>query len=64
VRRIISMMDKPMSANLPDTGTSWVDPDDAPDLTDEFFDKGVWRVGQKVVSAEEGVAAFKASATG
>lgn len=31
----------------------WIDPDDAPELTDEFFDKGVWRIGDKIVSREE-----------
>lgn len=31
----------------------WVDPDDAPELTDEFFEKGIWRIGDKVVSREE-----------
>ena len=39
----------------------WVDPDDAPDLT-EFnpdLDKGTWHVGGKKVTAEEGIAAFR-----
>lgn len=31
----------------------WVDPDDAPELTDEFFDKGTWRDGEKVVTKQE-----------
>ena len=26
-----------MNANKHNTGTSWIDPDDAPELTDEFF---------------------------
>lgn len=30
-----------------------VDPDDAPELTDEFLERGVWRIGDKVVSREE-----------
>ena len=34
-RRIISMR-KPMSGNKT-TGTNWVDPDDAPELTDAFL---------------------------
>lgn len=38
------------SQNSPKT---WVDPDDAPELTDEFFEKGVWRVGDKIVSRDE-----------
>jgi uncharacterized protein (DUF4415 family) len=32
---------------------AWVDPDDAPELTDEFFENGVWRIGDKVVSCDE-----------
>jgi|SRR5471030_156897 len=38
------------SQNSPET---WVDPDDAPELTDEFFDKGVWRIGEEIVSRNE-----------
>jgi uncharacterized protein (DUF4415 family) len=35
------------------SATPWVDPDDAPELTDEFLEKGVWRIGGKVVSRDE-----------
>ncbi len=35
------------SGNSPTPGT---DPDDAPELTAEFFDHGVWRIGDRVVS--------------
>ena len=42
-----------MSAKLQNTPRSWVDPDDAPELTDAFFEKGVWRIGDKIVSREE-----------
>ncbi|MES2150328.1 MAG: BrnA antitoxin family protein [Pseudomonadota bacterium] len=38
------------SQNAPKT---WVDPDEAPELTDEFFEKGVWRIGDKIVSRDE-----------
>lgn len=38
------------SQNSPKT---WVDPDDAPELTDEFFEKGVWRIGDEIVSRDE-----------
>ena len=41
------------SQNSPKT---WADPDDAPELTDEFFEKGVWRIGDKIVSRDEGQA--------
>jgi uncharacterized protein (DUF4415 family) len=30
-----------------------IDPDDVPELTDEFLEKGVWRIGDKIVSREE-----------
>jgi uncharacterized protein (DUF4415 family) len=36
------------------------DPDDAPELDEEFFDKGVWKIGERVVSRAEG---SKAAAT-
>jgi uncharacterized protein (DUF4415 family) len=42
-----------MSVKSKNTPQPWVDPDDAPELTDEFFEKGVWRIGDKVVSREE-----------
>ncbi len=31
-----------------------VDPDDAPELTDEFFERGEWKIGDKVVSSRRG----------
>ena len=41
--------------NLKSTNTSkaWVDLDDAPELTDGFFEQGVWQVGEKPVSRPE-----------
>ena len=41
--------------------SEWVDPDDAPELTDEFFEKAVWQVGEKNVTREEGMAAMRAA---
>jgi uncharacterized protein (DUF4415 family) len=38
------------SQNSPKT---WIDPDDAPELTDEFFEKGVWQIGDEIVSRNE-----------
>lgn len=52
-----------MNENLPGSPTSWVDPDDAPDLSDEFFEQGVWQVGEKVVSPKQGMAAMRAAVT-
>ncbi|MDO9225766.1 MAG: BrnA antitoxin family protein [Pseudomonadota bacterium] len=48
-----------MNAKLPVTTSTWVDPDDAPELTEEWIEKGTYRIGGKVVSPEEGKAAFR-----
>jgi uncharacterized protein (DUF4415 family) len=42
-----------MSVKSKNTLEPWVDPDEAPELTDEFFAKGVWRIGDRVVTREE-----------
>ena len=47
-----------MSAKKKDTPVSWIDPDDAPELTDDFFIKATPKIGDKVVSKE----AFKRAA--
>jgi len=49
-----------MSGNKCATPTEWVDPDDAPELDDTFFENGVWCIGEKVVSKEEAQAANEA----
>ncbi|WP_373989436.1 hypothetical protein [Duganella sp. BuS-21] len=41
------------------TRAKWVDPDDAPELTTEFFKNAVSRIGDRIVSQEEFVAAVK-----
>lgn len=38
-----------MSGNKRVTPTSWVDPDDAPELTDEFFERADEYAGEKLV---------------
>jgi uncharacterized protein (DUF4415 family) len=43
---------------------TWVDPDDAPELTDTFFEKGVWKIGERKVSRAEGQAAATAARRG
>jgi uncharacterized protein (DUF4415 family) len=43
------------------TKSEWVDPDDAPELTDEFFEKAVWQIGEKTVTPEVGMAAMRAA---
>jgi uncharacterized protein (DUF4415 family) len=35
------------------TPTEWVDPDDAPELTAEFFEKAIPMIGERVVTPEE-----------
>ena len=36
------------------TKTSWVDPDDAPELTDEFFERAQFAIGDKVIRPANG----------
>ena len=38
-----------MSVNKPDTKTAWVDPDDAPERTDDWFDSAEVKIGDTVV---------------
>ena len=42
-----------MNAKLKNTPATWVDPDDAPQLTAEFFDKAVPKIGERAVSRTE-----------
>jgi len=42
-----------MSEKLQNTAHTWVDPDDAPELTDEFFENGTWQLGDKLISRTE-----------
>lgn len=48
-----------MNARLPNTGQPWVDPDDAPDMSDADLSNAVWSIGGKVVTREEGEAAMR-----
>lgn len=48
-----------MSAKSPVSKPAWVDPDDAPELTDELLDKATLKVGEREVSREEFAQAFK-----
>ncbi len=38
-----------MNANRKNTGTDWIDPDDAPELDDEFFERADEYRGDKLV---------------
>ena len=49
-----------MTAKLKNTPIEWVDPDDAPELTDEFFEQAIPMIGDRVVTFEEFAFAAKA----
>jgi uncharacterized protein (DUF4415 family) len=48
-----------MNEKLPTSIPESIDPDDAPELSEEFFETGGWRIGDRVVSPAEGKAAFR-----
>jgi len=48
-----------MTAKKADSPHSWVDPDDAPELTDDFFVKATPMIGDKVVSKANFTKEFK-----
>ncbi len=50
-----------MNGKSRSTKKDWVDPDAAPELTGEELDhpEGIWRHGDKLITAEEGKAAFR-----
>lgn len=43
-----------MNASKPDTDSAWVDPDDAPEWTDEMFDIAEFSMGGKVIRPATG----------
>ena len=45
------------------TPSTWVDPDDAPDMSEANLEHAVWRIGERVVTREEGAAALRAAVT-
>lgn len=42
-----------MNEKLPNIQPEWVDPDDAPELTEEDFARAIPMIGERVVSSEE-----------
>lgn len=38
-----------MTTNETSSSAPWVDPDDAPPLTREFFERAEWRIGETVI---------------
>lgn len=52
-----------MPGKLQNTPTEWVDPDDAPELTAEFFEKATPMIGGREVTFEEYRRAVKGTVT-
>ena len=48
-----------MNVKSQDSPNPWVDPDDAPELTDDFFEQGEWKIGEQPVSPHAGAAALR-----
>lgn len=48
-----------MNGKSQNSPQSWVDLDDAPELTDDFFEQGEWKIGEQPVSAAEGAAELR-----
>jgi hypothetical protein len=44
-----------MTERKPDTDQEWLDPDDAPEWTDEMFEIGELSIGDKVSDRHEGL---------
>lgn len=47
-----------MIAKSPVSASDWVDPDDAPELTDDFFEKAQPKIGDQPISPQQAKAAF------
>jgi uncharacterized protein (DUF4415 family) len=43
-----------MSASKDGTGSAWVDPDDAPEWTEEMFETAEYRIGDRVIRPATG----------
>lgn len=50
-----------MNAKSQNTAPPWVDPDDAPELTDAAFAKGAWQINGRDVPRTEGETAMRAA---
>lgn len=48
-----------MNAKSKSSPRPWVDRDDAPELTDDFFEQGEWKIGEQPVSVAEGTVALQ-----
>ena len=47
-----------MNGKLREMKPDWLDRDDAPELTDEFLEHAVWKIGDRSVSSTAGIAAL------
>ncbi len=52
-------MSKPTAVESQNSPGPWRDPDDAPELPDDFFEQGEWKIGEQLVSAREGAPALQ-----
>ena len=48
-----------MNAKSQNSPKSWIDPDDAPELSDEFLEQGEWKINEQPVSAQEGAVVLR-----
>ncbi|MGH8477806.1 MAG: hypothetical protein ACRER2_18915 [Methylococcales bacterium] len=48
-----------MNAKSQDTKNLWVDPDDAPEVTEADLDRGEWFIGGVQITPEEAKSAFR-----
>ena len=48
-----------MNVKSQNTPQPWIDPDDAPELTEDFFGQGEWKIGEQTVSPQEGATALR-----
>ncbi len=48
-----------MNLKSQDSPKPWVDPDDAPELTSDFFEQGEWKIGERPLSPQAGAAALR-----
>lgn len=47
-----------MNTKINITPEEWIDPDDAPEITEEDLKRGIWAINRRIVSGAEGRAAF------
>lgn len=52
-----------MNAKSKNSPKPWVDPDDAPELAEDFFNQGDWKIGDQTVPARAGAAALRKAVT-